>query len=64
MTIIQNYPSGTTTSFVAKINELEKLIFAGYVQKGNIKIAPYQKKRAIKKIKTIFCKLDNDIRKS
>ncbi len=60
--MIQNQPSGNSTSFVGKINELEKLLFTNPpTSSGNVQVVSFQKKKAIKKIKTIFRQLDQDI---
>lgn len=58
--MISNYPSGNTTSFTGKINELEEMIFSNNdVQEDNT--VKFKKKKALKKIKTVFRQLDNDI---
>ncbi|EAY32092.1 hypothetical protein [Microscilla marina] len=62
MTMIQNQPSGNSTSFVGKINELEKLLFTNpSTPSGDAQVVSFQKKKAIKKIKTVFRQLDQDI---
>ena len=59
MTMIHNQPSGNSTSFVGKINELEKLLFTNTTH--NTQVVSFRKKKAIKKIKTVFRQLDHDI---
>lgn len=61
MTMIQNYPLGKSTSFVGKIDELEKMILPSNTPVKDIDIDIFRKKKAIKKIKTVFRQLDIDI---
>jgi len=62
--MINNYPSGNTTTFVGKINELEKMIISNQDVSLQGTKAVFQKKKAIKKIKTVFRQLDQDINTS
>lgn len=59
--MIHNQPSGNSTSFVGKINELERLLFKSSQINQKTKVVSFQKKKAIKKIKTVFRQLDQDI---
>lgn len=61
MTMIHNQPSGNSTSFVGKINELEKLLFSSATNTHNTKVVSFRKKHAIKKIKMVFRQLDHNI---
>ncbi|OJJ23769.1 hypothetical protein BKI52_05310 [marine bacterium AO1-C] len=62
--MINNYPSGNTTTFVGKINELEKMIISNQDIPLKGATTVFQKKKAIKKIKTVFRQLDQDINAS
>ena len=64
MTMINNYPSGNTTTFVGKINELEKMIISNQEISTQGTTTVFKKKKAIKKIKTVFRQLDQDINAS
>lgn len=59
--MIHNQPSGNSTSFVGKINELEKLLFTNTTTDHNTRVVSFRKKKAIKKIKTVFRQLDHDM---
>ncbi len=59
--MINNYPSGNTTTFVGKINELERMIISNQNIPSPKNTSVFQKKKAIKKIKTVFRQLDQDI---